>query len=212
MWRRIDWVRALAYLTSRKTQEANAELKIYRSRVRAPVGKSVRTLSTPQLSTLTHFGGCARRDESNEMARSRFNHGRRMRSFRSVSTTKQRAKDSRPSSRTMSPTRLTRALAPGSRRRTSKSPACVPGLNWCTSEKSRSWVIRNRSSRREARQTSPSDFPFSPSDATVSTSCPNVASTPASRTGMFSSSLSFMQARGQAESASPLPRKLPRTQ
>ena len=33
-------------------------------------------------------------NESNEMARNRFNHGRRMRSFRSVSTTKQRAKES----------------------------------------------------------------------------------------------------------------------
>jgi hypothetical protein len=57
-----------------------------------------------------------------------------------------------------------------------------------------------------------SDLPLSPSDATVSTSCPKADSSPASRTGMFSSSLTFMRARAQRGSASPLPRKLPRTQ
>jgi len=106
------------------------------------------------------------------LARNRFDHGRRMRNFRSVSTTKQRAKESRPSSRRTSPTRLTSALAPGSRRRTSRSPACVPGLNWRTSEKSKSCVIRNRSSCRAALHTSLSGLPLSPSDATVSTSSP----------------------------------------
>lgn len=149
----------------------------------------LRRFLNPHPVAANAFRYSARWNESIEMAQNRFNHGRRMRNFRSVSTTKQRAKESRPSSRTMSPMRLTSALAPGSRRRTSRSPACVPGLNWRISEKSKSWVIRNRSSRREALQTSPSDFPFSPSDATVSTLCPKVANTPASRTGMFSSSV-----------------------
>jgi len=65
-------------------------------------------------------------------------HGRLMRSFRSVSTTKQRAKESSPSSSMTARIRSTIALAPGSRNRTSRSPACVPGLNLRKSEKSRS--------------------------------------------------------------------------
>jgi hypothetical protein len=50
------------------------------------------------------------------------------------------------------------------------------------------------------------------SDATVSTSCPKGDNPPASRTGMFSSSLTLMHARARRGSASPPPRKLPRTQ
>ena len=99
-----------------------------------------------------------------------------------------------------------KAMRPGCGSRTSSRPWWIPGAYLRASEKSRSWVTRNRPSAYAARHTTSSSSPPMPSAGTVSTSCPRAVRSATSPAGRFSSSL-ILTARGPRRLADlPAPR------
>jgi hypothetical protein len=124
------------------------------------------------------------------------------RTFVGVAVTRQPDHVSTASVRNRLVTLSCKAMRPGCGSRTSSRPWWVPGAYLRASEKSRSWVTRNRPSACAARHTTSSSSPPMASAGTVSTSCPRAVRRGTSPAGRFSSRLIFT-ARGPPRLADP---------